>query len=86
MPEFESLDKMVEAFDNRDMSDYWDSMPEVEITVSPDATSIYFISIDKNMAKELRRVAKLKNIPVRTLVQDWINERLTQESQVSNER
>ncbi len=34
LPEFKSLNELVEFFDNHDLGEYWDEMPESEFEVN----------------------------------------------------
>ncbi len=52
LPEFETLDEMVEFFDTQDLGDYIDQMPEVEFEVDI-KRRVYTITLDSDLAEKL---------------------------------
>jgi predicted HicB family RNase H-like nuclease len=77
MPEFESVEELVEFFDNNDMSEYSDEMPEVHFDVDIQRRS-FLVSVDKQLMKRLAEVAKAQHTSTEQLVNTWLEEKADQ--------
>jgi predicted HicB family RNase H-like nuclease len=77
MPEFESVEELVEFFDNNDMSEYSDEMPEVHFDVDIQRRS-FLVSVDKQLMKRLAEVAKAQHTSTEQLVNAWLEEKADQ--------
>ncbi len=77
MPEFESVEDIVEFFDNNDMSKYSDEMPEVHFDVDIQRRS-FLVSVDKQLMKRLAEVAKAQHTSTEQLVNTWLEEKADQ--------
>jgi len=78
MPKFTSLDKLVEFFDTHDMGEYWDDMPEVHFDVDIKRRTHLF-AIDEDLAERVTAIARAKKIPSKTLVNDWLQEKVLEQ-------
>jgi hypothetical protein len=79
LPEFKSLNELVEFFDTHDLGEYWEKMPESNFEVDLKKKTHIF-SIDNKLADRLTEIAKSKHISSQTLVNDWLKEKIMQQS------
>ncbi len=77
MPEFESVEELVEFFDTHDMGEHFDEMPEVHFDVDIQRRS-FLIPVDKQLMKKLAEVAKAQHTSTAQLVNSWLEEKATQ--------
>ncbi|MBU0511300.1 MAG: BrnA antitoxin family protein [Chloroflexi bacterium] len=75
LPKFQSLDEMAAFFDETDMGDYLDGMPEVEFEINIQSRKTYF-AVDAILDKKLSVVAKERGISAETLLNLWVQEKL----------
>lgn len=71
-PVFSSLDELVRRFDENDLGDYLDAMPEVHFDVNLKTR----VGIERELYKKLDDVARRKNTTVDDLVNAWVREKL----------
>jgi len=74
MPEFESIEKLTEFFDDNDMSEYYDAMPEVHFDVDIQRRN-FLVSVDKKLIKKLAQLAKAQHTSTEQLVNSWLEEK-----------
>ncbi|NCO32881.1 MAG: hypothetical protein AUJ92_10525 [Armatimonadetes bacterium CG2_30_59_28] len=79
LPEFGSLDELVEFFDTHDMGDYLDRMPEARFEVDFRGTSRLF-SLDNRLARKIDGIARTKQLSVDELIGSWIEEKVLEYS------
>jgi len=84
LPKFSSDEELAEWIETHDLSDYLDSLEVVteEIKVQRTAREKQSIGLDLN-PKDLdaiKRVAKTRGIPYKTLIHNWVTEKLRQEA------
>lgn len=75
LPEFESLDKLVEFFDTRDMGDYWEDMPEAQFDIDIQRRTHLF-ALDDDLAERVTAIAKQKHVASKTLIDEWLREKI----------
>jgi hypothetical protein len=75
LPKFESLNELVEFFDNHDMGDYWDQMPEVDFDVDI-KTRKNLVAIDEEIIPRLNEIAKSKKVSSERLINTWLREKI----------
>jgi hypothetical protein len=78
LPDFKSLNELVEFFDTNDLGEYWDAMPESNFEVDLKKKTHLF-SIDSELAVRLTEIAKSKRISSQVLVNDWLKEKIMQQ-------
>jgi hypothetical protein len=78
LPEFKSLNELVEFFDTNDLGEYWDEMPEANFEVDLRKRTHLF-SIDSELAVRLTEIAKMRQISSQTLVNGWLKEKIMQQ-------
>lgn len=79
LPQFESLDKLVEFFDTHDMGDYWEQMPEAQFEIDIQHRTHLF-SLDDELAERLMEIAKAKHVPSEALINSWLREKVLEEA------
>ncbi len=78
LPDFKSLNELVEFFDTNDLGEYWDAMPESDFEVDLKKKTHLF-SIDNELAVRLTEIAKTKRISSQVLVNAWLKEKIMQQ-------
>jgi len=78
-PQFESLDEMVEFFDNQDWGDYIDQMPEVDFEVDI-KRRMYTITLEIELAEKLTEIARSRHISSEELVNSWVREKVLEQT------
>ncbi len=73
LPEFKSLDDLVEFFDSKDLGDFWEDLPEAKFDVDIKSRKHLF-TLDDDVAKKLTQIAKNKQISSQSLINQWIKE------------
>jgi hypothetical protein len=74
LPDFESVQELVDFFDTEDMGDFIEAMPEAEFHVDLQKRR-YLVAIDEDLMKNLTRIAKERNVSAASLVDEWLRER-----------
>jgi len=75
LPEFQTLDEMAAFFDEHDMGEYLEGMPEVEFEIDIRSSKHYF-ALDPRLAARLQAVANSRGISSETLLNLWVQEKL----------
>jgi len=78
LPDFKSLNELVEFFDTNDLGEYWDAMPESNFEVDLKKKTHLF-SIDNELAVRLTEISKSRRISSQVLVNDWLKEKILQQ-------
>jgi hypothetical protein len=76
--EFTSLAEAGAFWDTHSTADYEDVMEEVVFEVNLTGKPTYYFAIAKNMVAELQTVAHQQGISTQTLINLWLQEKLTQ--------
>lgn len=82
LPEFKSLDHLIEFFDTHDMGDYWDEMPEVRFDMNIKRRT-HLIAINDEIAEKLTAIARAQRISSEDLVNAWLKEKILKEAETS---
>ncbi len=77
MPELDSIEELTDFFDNNDMSEYLDAMPQVHFDVEI-ARRSFLVSVDKQLMKKLTQLAKAQHTSTEQLVNAWLKEKTAQ--------
>ena len=57
LPKFDSLDALTDFFDENDLGDYLENMPEVEFAVNLQKRS-YFVAVDEELVSKLSEISR----------------------------
>jgi len=79
MPQFASLDELVEFFNTHDLGEYWDQMPEAHFEVDI-KTKTHLFAIDDELATRVSEIARLRQIPSQMLVNSWLREKVLEQA------
>ena len=79
LPNFDSLQELTNFFDDNDMGDYWESMPEANFDVAIKKKT-HLIILEEALENRLAKVAKDKNVSSEALIKVWIEEKLSHAS------
>jgi CopG antitoxin of type II toxin-antitoxin system len=67
-----------EYWDRQDLSDHWDQTRSAEFDVDLRGSSIYF-PLERSLADQLRAAAEAHGVSSETLLNLWVQERVTSE-------
>ena len=79
IPKFDSLNELVTFFENHDMGEYWDQMPEAHFDIDIKKRTHIF-SLDEDLAETLTKIAREKRIPSSTLINEWLREKVMEQA------
>ena len=82
LPTFSSDEELAEWIETHDLSEYMDSLEVVTEEIKVQRTPRESVGLDLNPKdlNAIKRVAKTKGIPYKTLIQNWLTEKLRQEA------
>ena len=69
---------MAEFWDTHDITDYEEYLTPVEATISAHPKHEYMITLSDTLDTLLHKVQKAEGVPVNTLVNLWVQEKLQQ--------
>ncbi len=76
LPEsFDTLDEAGEFWDTHSSADYEDVMEDVDLEVDLSTSRVY-CPIDKDLARQVRELARREGISTEELIHRWLQERL----------
>lgn len=84
LPQFGSLDELVEHFDAHDWGDYLAQMPEAEFEVDIEQR-VHLVALDADLAESLTEIARTKHTSSEALVNTWVRERVLADAVVLRE-
>jgi hypothetical protein len=74
--EFKTIMEASDFWDKHDITDYWDDTKKVKCRASLKKEPKY-IALEESIAKKAFAVAKGKRVPIETLVNLWLKEKLS---------
>ncbi len=80
LPKFNSLDALTEFFDQNDMGDYSEQMPETDFEVNLKRRS-FFVAVDEELASRLTEISKREHQPSEAIVNTWLREKISNYSE-----
>ncbi len=80
LPKFDSLYKLTEFFDENDMGDFSEQMPEAHFEVSLERRK-YFVAVDEELGRKLSEISKQEHLPSETIVNSWLREKISSYSE-----
>jgi hypothetical protein len=84
LPQFRSLDELVEHFDAHDWGDYLEHMPEADFDVDIEQ-QIHLVALDADLADKLTEIARTKHTSSEALVNTWVRERVLADVRILRE-
>ncbi len=76
LPKFKSLDELTDFFDQNDMGDYSEQMPEADFEVNLKRRS-FFVAVDEEILSKLAEISKLEHQPSDAIVNSWLREKIS---------
>jgi hypothetical protein len=74
-----SYQELGEYWDTHSLADHWDQTSPAEFEVDVKSSTLYF-PVDRFLAERLREVASAHGVSAETLVNLWLQERVTDET------
>lgn len=79
LPEtFNTFEEMAEFWDTHDVTDYEEFLTPVEVNIAAQPRHEYVIVLSDTLDTALRKVQQKEGVPVGTLVNLWVQEKLQQ--------
>ena len=76
LPEFKSLEALTDFFDDNDMGDYLEAMPEVEFEVDLKRRK-HYVAVDEEVADRLTEISKQEHVSSGAIVNSWLREKIS---------
>ena len=76
MAKFDSLEALTDFFDENDMGDYLEKMPEAHFEVNL-KRRIYFVAVDEELVGKLSEISRREHQPSEKIVNSWIREKIS---------
>ena len=76
LPTFKSLDALTNFFDENDMGDYVENMPEADFDVRIDRR-MHFVAVDEEVAERLSEISKTEHLSSGAIVNSWLREKIS---------
>lgn len=75
LPKFDSLEELTDFFDENDLGEYLDAMPEAEFDVELEHRR-HYVAVDDDVAERLTEISKTEHLPSGAIVNSWLREKL----------
>ena len=79
IPNFRSLDELVDFFDTHDLGEYLNGMPEAQFDIDI-KKRIHLFALDSEIADELTKIAKLRHTSSETLINTWLKDKIQEKA------
>ena len=76
LQKFESVDALTEFFDENDMGDYLESMPEIDFRVDIRRRT-HYVAVDEEIAGQLTEISKHEHVSSGAIVNSWLREKIS---------
>ena len=80
LPKFDSLDTLTDFFDENDMGDYLEALPEAVIDIDLKSRT-HFVAVDEEIADRISEISKTEQISSGAIVNSWLREKISDYSQ-----
>jgi len=77
---FKSIEEAAEFWDTHDLADYWDLTREAQFEADIERR-VFLIALEPELAKKLTARARSQGVSTETLVNVWLAEKLTEDTQ-----
>ena len=74
VPSFQSIDEVVDFFDNSDMGEYWDELPAASFEVQLKKRT-RLVAIDQELMNMLDQIAQSRRISAQSLIDSFLREK-----------
>lgn len=79
LPEFDSLDELVDFFDSQDMGDYWETLAEVDFDVDIQRQT-HLVVLEDELLENLNEIARKRHIGSAELINMWLKEKVAEQT------
>jgi hypothetical protein len=76
LPKFDSINELTEFFDENDLGDYLENLPEADFEVNIEKRT-YFVAVDEELSRKLSEIAKSEHLPSEQIVNAWLREKIS---------
>jgi hypothetical protein len=76
LPEFSSLNDLVDFFDKNDLGEYWETLPEASFNIALKRRR-HLVALDEKVASRLSEIARAKKVSSEKLLNSWLREKLS---------
>jgi translation initiation factor RLI1 len=73
LPAFDSIDELVNFFDNHDFGDYLEELPEVDFEIDLKRRT-YVVTLDAELADKITQIAKARHTSSNQLINAWVKQ------------
>jgi hypothetical protein len=70
-----SLEALVEYFDNNDLGDDWEKMPEAKFDIDIQKRT-HLVAIDEELIERVSAIAREQHVPAEKLINKWVKEKM----------
>ena len=71
-PKLRTLDEAGEFWDRHDVSDYWDDMPEVELSLAEPIKYYFLLEVDRDELHSLEKLLSKEDIKLDEAFHRWL--------------
>jgi len=75
-----SYKEIGDFWDNHDLTDYWDKTEEADFEVEMESEITYY-ALEKSLSEKVRILSKKRGVTPGTLVNLWVQEKLSEEKE-----
>ena len=75
-PKFDSTKELTDFFDENDLGDYLEDLPEANFEVNIEKRT-YFVAVDEELSRKLSEISKREHRPSEQIVNSWIREKIS---------
>ena len=76
LPNFDSIDELTDFFDENDMGNYSENLPEVDFSVNI-GRQTYFVAVDEELAGKLAEISRREHLSSDAIVNSWLREKIS---------
>jgi hypothetical protein len=70
-----SLEALVESFDNNDLGDDWEKMLEAKFDIDIQKRT-HLVAIDEELIERVSAIARARHVPAEKLINTWLKEKM----------
>lgn len=75
LPKFDSVEGLIEFFDENDLGDYLENLPEANFDVKLEKRT-YFVALDEDLSRKLSEIARREHLSSGQIVNSWLREKI----------
>lgn len=75
LPTFDSMEQLVDFFDNNDLGDYLDNLPEAHFDVAI-THNTHLVALDQDLTDQVNKIAKARRTTSTKLINKWVRDQV----------